>query len=307
MKEFVLKVIFGTTLFFLLWFLMMRYVSQLPSESPLRIAIEGKMKILKQQEKTKIVLIGDSNLALGINSASIKSATGLEVVNMGVHGGFGLRFSLAQIKDYLQPNDIVLLSPVLGAFSDDFYGSTQLNLALRSNLAFLKYVATFKQLAKIFPQGINVRDFYASLRNYTPTQSYQIGMNEYGDYTGHHNLPNRQIFNENSPIDSLILAETVAELNLFEAEMKVKNIHFFYTYSPLPQSLHLKHLAKINRYELSLDSLLNMPILGAAADMVYPDSLFFDTKNHLNFKGKELRTAALIGFLQKELAAISYK
>lgn len=302
MKKFVLKVILGTALFFILWTLTMLYIGKLPDKNPLRTAIIGKMKLLQEQKKNKIVLIGDSNLALGINSVSIKANTGLEVVNMGVHGGFGLRFSLAQIKDYLQPNDIVLVSPVFGSFSNDFYGSTQLNLALRSDLSFLKYVATFKQISKIFPQGIGMRDFYASVRNQTPKASYEIEMNEHGDYTGHHLLPNQHIFNSDSPIDTLILAETVAELNQFEAEMLSKNVRFFYTYSPYPESLYNKHQDKIKRYELKLDSLLNMPILGTAKDMIYPDSLFFDTKNHLNFQGKELRTAALIEFLVQALS-----
>ncbi len=301
MQRFIIKVVLGTLLFFALWALSMCYFAKLPDQHPLRLAIDGKMNILQQQKKPKIVLIGDSNLALGIHSPTLKERFGLEVVNMGVHGGFGLRFSLAQVKDYLQKGDILLIVPVYGAFSSSFYGSTQLNLALRTQLSYLQYMTSFKQLSKVFPQGLNLRDFYASVRNQAPTQAYEIAMNEYGDYTGHHELPNQHSFSINSPLDTLILETNLNEINQFAAAMQAKGVRCFYSASPYPQSLYQKHGLSINRYHQTLQAQLKMPILGQVNSFIYADSLFFDTQNHLNKIGKNLRTQALADFLQQAL------
>ena len=48
-----------------------------------------KVERLESIEEPKIVLIGDSNLAFGIDSEKIEEGHGIPVVNMGLHGGFG--------------------------------------------------------------------------------------------------------------------------------------------------------------------------------------------------------------------------
>jgi hypothetical protein len=302
MQQFITKVTCGTLLFFVLWALSMRYLIKLPDQHPLRLAIDGKMNILQQQKKPKIVLIGDSNLALGIHSPLLKERCGLEVVNMGVHGGFGLRFSLAQVENYLQKGDLLLIAPVYGAFSTAFYGSSQLNLALRTDLSYLQYMATFAQLSKVFPQGFNMRDAYASLLNQVPEQAYQINMNEHGDYTGHHEQPNQHSYNIHSPIDTLILEANINEVNQFAASLQAKGVRCFYSAAPYPQSLYQKHAASIERYHQRLQTQLKIPVLGQAPSFIYPDSLFFDTQNHLNKTGKNLRTQALAALLQTALS-----
>jgi hypothetical protein len=163
-------------------------------------------------------------------------------------------------------------------------------------------MATFAQLSKVFPQGFNIRDAYASVRNQAPEQAYQIAMNEQGDYTGHHDLPNQHSYNIHSPIDTLIVEANVEEVNQFAETMQAKGVRCFYGASPYPQSLYEKHAASIERYHQRLQAQLKVPILGQAQTFIYPDSLFFDTQNHLNKTGKNLRTQTLATLLQTALS-----
>lgn len=50
-----------------------------------------KVERLESIQEPKIVLIGDSNLAFGIDSERIEEAFGMPVVNMGLHGGWEVR------------------------------------------------------------------------------------------------------------------------------------------------------------------------------------------------------------------------
>ncbi len=43
---------------------------------------------------------------------------------------------------------------------------------------------------------------------------------------------------------------------------------------------------------------MKIPVIGSPRDFVYPGSLFFDTRYHLNAAGRELRTQAVIRILR---------
>lgn len=57
----------------------------------------------------KIVLVGDSNLAFGINSEDIEDAFNMPVVNMGLHGGLGSIFSERMARINVDEGDIYII------------------------------------------------------------------------------------------------------------------------------------------------------------------------------------------------------
>lgn len=78
-----------------------------------------KHQRLASLEGPKIVLVGGSNLAYGIESDVIEHETGCQVANMGMNGWFGVRFMLAEVKPDLNSGDIVVI-----AFEWDNYGKS---------------------------------------------------------------------------------------------------------------------------------------------------------------------------------------
>ena len=70
-----------------------------------------KLQILKNTESPKIVFIGGSNLAYGIDSEKISEELNINVVNMGVNAGFGLKFIIDSTYNLLNKNDILILIP----------------------------------------------------------------------------------------------------------------------------------------------------------------------------------------------------
>lgn len=55
-------------------------------------ALVDKVDRLKSITEPKIILVGDSNVAFGINSKKIEEELGMPVVNLGLHGALGNAF-----------------------------------------------------------------------------------------------------------------------------------------------------------------------------------------------------------------------
>src|SRR5690606_17377891 len=59
----------------------------------------------------KLVLVGGSNLAFGVDSAELeRELKGFRVVNMGMNAYLGLRFMLSEVMEDLEKGDVVVLS-----------------------------------------------------------------------------------------------------------------------------------------------------------------------------------------------------
>ena len=73
-------------------------------------ALIDKNERLCSIDGAKIVLVGNSNLVFGIDSAAIEEALGMPVVNMGMHGNLGNPFIEQAALKNVHEGDIVILS-----------------------------------------------------------------------------------------------------------------------------------------------------------------------------------------------------
>ena len=81
-------------------------------EDSYNAALLDKVDRLKSIEGPKIVLIGNSNVAFGFDSKVIEDATGMPVVNMGLHGGLGNKFHDDMMDYNVVAGDIYVVSHV---------------------------------------------------------------------------------------------------------------------------------------------------------------------------------------------------
>ena len=83
----------------------------------LQASLIDKVQRLENLHEPKIVLIGDSNLAFGIDSEKIEEAFGMPVVNMGLHGGLGNAFHEEMTRLNVTEGDIYIICHC--SYSDD--------------------------------------------------------------------------------------------------------------------------------------------------------------------------------------------
>ena len=85
-------------------------------------ALIDKFDKLKTEKSPKMILIGGSNLAFGMDSEAISKYYDMPVINMGLHAGIGLRFLLEGVKPYLKKNDFVIIVPEYSHFYNTYLG-----------------------------------------------------------------------------------------------------------------------------------------------------------------------------------------
>lgn len=85
-----------------------------------------KMNRLKTVSGNRIVFVGGSNVAYGLDSAQIERAFKRPVVNMGLHAGLGTCFNLATVYPYLRSgDDVFLLIEFEDFFGDACFGNME--------------------------------------------------------------------------------------------------------------------------------------------------------------------------------------
>src|SRR5437879_5998760 len=83
-------------------------------------ATVDKHRRLAQTRPPRVILVGGSNLALGIQSDRLEVALGRPVVNMGLAQGLGLEFMLNEVQAAIGSGDTVVLSVEYNLLTGDY-------------------------------------------------------------------------------------------------------------------------------------------------------------------------------------------
>ena len=102
-------------------------------------ALAPKLERLKSTEGKRIIVVGGSSVAFGLNSPMLKEYTGYEVINFGLYATLGTRIMLDLSRDYIRSGDIVILAPELDKQTlSMYYNAEAVWQAAGSDLSILK-------------------------------------------------------------------------------------------------------------------------------------------------------------------------
>lgn len=261
----------------------------------------------------KIVLVGGSNLAFGIDSNIIKRATHCPVVNMGMNGYFGVRFMLNEVKPDLKAGDIAVIALEYDSFYKTADGTdTDLLMVTKSNPAAFGYLTPEQQLKVIErypyvaqqkllrvledvrqPQGANDIDSIETLAGFTPD----------GDLVSHLGVEwkaerENGIDLVSTPLDPGV----IALLDQFNTEMKAKGVRVLMSFSPAVDYFYAKQKTEITRVDTLLQE-AGLLVPRRASAFVFPPSQHFDTVYHLNREGRAIRTQMLTDDILSQFGA----
>lgn len=263
----------------------------------------------------KIVLVGGSNLAFGIDTLQMQAETGCPVVNMGMNGYFGVRYMLEEVRPSLRRGDTVVVALEYDSFFKPVDGTaSNLLLIVKANpeasaylsprqqlavLGAMPYVAQEKLLRLIRGVAFGLRDAVSSdeeepatLEELTMEIETLSGFNAEGDLVSHLGVDwpyeREQGIDPATPVDP----EIISLLRDFNADMEARGVRVMVSYTPLLRSFYDQHQAGIdNMHRLLTEAGLTVP--AAPADYVYDESFFFDTVFHVNAEGRALRSERL--------------
>lgn len=263
----------------------------------------AKYKRLMDMEEQKIILVGGSSMAFGMNSEELEKQTGMNVVNLGMHAGLGNRFCLEIARDNMDEGDVIIyapeywteteLQPELALISCQDNLHLLLDIPMRDRVNVIKTLPLYCR-KKIFMFITNSGNKPNEIVNEYDPQFF----NAYGDnvYNREKNIYSREsitkepnVFNPEAISEEL--CEYVNEVNCYCNERGAK---MFVSYAPVVEDSVIYDRETIDIFADKLQSKLDVEIISKPQNYIWPFEMFYGTNFHLNNKGAELRTQQLI-------------
>jgi len=275
-------------------------------------AISDKIDLLKNIHSPKIIFVGGSNLAFGLDSKRIENQFNRPTINMGLHAGLGLKFILDIIRPYVKKDDVVIIVPEYSHFfGGSMYGGSELLFVLfnvypegRGYVSLPQAISLSEEMPLfVFSEAkaLLLQQLFSGKMDYSlaPLITYdRRAFNANGDLLGHleGNLP----FKAYKKYDGELNPDMFTFLDQFYTEMHDRAVKVYLLFPCVQKATYENQLEDI---KLVRDNIENPKIktLNTPEEGVLEDKFYFDTPYHLNDKGIELRTTQIIKALRKDL------
>lgn len=265
--------------------------------------IGSKVERLEASPSPKIVFVGGSNLAFGLDSRAVEAALSYPVVNMGMGFNMGLRFMLDIVQPHIGKGDIVVVVPEYNLFFGLLDGDERLLDVLELYPEGWQYIRARTQMVNL---GTNL---FRHVKFKVNRVLQQIGhtadpdciycpsaFDDHGDIVAHLDKPSKDVGrmtflrNANQQVDS----EAIDVVNGFARAVESRGARVLFLFPCLPRQHFDQRRAAIDRLHGELRQKLQVEMPSAPSDYVYPLPDFYDWVYHLNRGGRAQRTARVI-------------
>jgi len=267
--------------------------------------IPDKIEYLKSVNEPKIILVGNSNLAFGINSEMIQKTFERPVVNLGGYGAFGLEFHLRMAKYNINKDDIVIIANsnynYLNMSDTELAWETIENHNLWELIPEENYDEMIKSLPKYVAKSLFHWITFTGNKTFYDDCYSQKYFNKYGDNV-YPRPKNRYTFSVGSVTVPKINNECANALNEFNKYCKQQGASCMIAGHPIPYG---KYTAPRNEYiafQKALIDKVECEIISDYTDYFIEYKYFYDTVNHLTDEGVKIRTNLLINDLKNWLS-----
>lgn len=280
-------------------------------------AVLDKDSLVRRTASPKIILVGGSNLAFGIDSHMMEDSLHVNVVNMGLYAKLGLRYMLAQAKPYIRAGDIIIVVPEYDQFYGNFAnGDNTLNTALLYAPAdrlgdFIKSYSVIDVVLR--PRVERARRAFLELAaasigrkdQYFPPDTNPVynrhSFNDLGDVVSHLNLKSMDpdsIYVRPLPPLKTFNAKTIDDLNDVAETARRAGARSYFMFPSFMQRAWVVSDKQVDSLTFRLRKDMKMPFIGTPQDFVFPDTMFYNTRFHLNRIGRAERTVKMIDILR---------
>lgn len=261
----------------------------------------------------RIIFIGGSNLAFGLDTEKISQTIDRPVINMGVHAGMGLKFMIDDIKPRIEQKDIVIIVPEYPHFYEKspstFYGQDELLTVIFDVTSHgFKYISAtqFVSLIQFIPRYVGNKYFYFITQQFkekksSPRQDVvyrKSAFNEHGDIIAHLEMQNETVTpieTNDYPTDERV----INYLNDFYEYVQSQDAEVYLIFTPFHETSYNNSIKSINNIKSMIDQKLKIEVIGPPERYKMADSLFFNSIEHLNREGRAIRTQQIIEDLTK--------
>ncbi len=271
-------------------------------------ALKIKYDRLTEVQGEKIVVIGGSSVAFGIDSKIAEQELGVPVVNFGLYAAFGLKCMLELSLDALGPGDIVVIAPELSSqMYSDFVGSEYLLQACegREELLWKLGPSYFKGLISKLPAHLQAKRELAEKGATESAGVYALSsFDSFGDiiYDRPENIMDGMMSEANLPeiSGSLVSDEFVDMLNTYTADARLRGAQVFFSFCPVNEkAVELADNIDIPGFLEELNGRLHCRVIASLEDHIMDAGYFYDSNFHMNNAGAVYNTLLLVNDLKR--------
>lgn len=271
-------------------------------------------KLLEDTSGSRVVLVGGSNVAFGIDAQLMQEALGLPVINDGLHVGLGV-VPLRQVQEYIHSGDIIIISLEYSVFSS--------KSVMDGNPAFLadwieysprriKYLSNPVTETPLLYGVMLQRKVNRELSYYLLGGSLDemrgifngARFDANGDFIGH--LKEDSLAQKKIPLTPYPVSPVQDDIFVFlESFSKIAREKgaevFFEAPSSRQSNCSATGEAAMANFFTTFKERSSITILTPLEEVCMADEYFFDTIYHLNSRGREIKTERLIKNLLKAM------
>ena len=250
---------------------------------------------LRSIDEPKLVLIGNSNVAFGFDSALLEEALGMPVVNMGLHGGLGNAFAEQAALLNPHPGDIyvvchteyadnnTILDPTLAWITLENHWELWQMIRMEDLPLLIKSIPSY---ARHIARKLLLHDESDEIPPYA-RQSF----NRYGDVG---DLREESLIKAENLLPPDINDTTVYRLNALDAMLEACGAELVIAGYPIAHRETLPDKEAFASFKATLDTALTAPVISDFSDYFMESDCFYDTVYHLTTAGAVSRTNLLI-------------
>lgn len=278
--------------------------------------LSDKYERLYSIEDPKIVVIGGSSTAFGLNSELLSEYMGMPVVNFGLYATLGTKVMLDLSEDAIGEGDIVVIAPETDEQTLSLYFNAEtMWQALDSNASMLKHISSDNagDLVGAFFGYASKKLGYLLSTAPNPEGVYNhASFNEYGDivYERPSNImtlgydPNMTVNFSPEMFDE----DFIDYLNIFIDKARKNGAEVYYSFPPINKSCVSDGVTEdtlFDYYDFICRN-INCDVISNINDYIMDENYFYDSNFHLNDSGVTVRTATLISDLYKAMGNLQY-
>lgn len=297
MKKFIVRIVFFFCIVIVVFCAAMRFIP--PAKTHYMYGAKIKNERLDTLASPRLVLVGGSNVAFGIESGLLEDSLRFNVQNAALHAGMGLRFILGQASERLKEGDVLVIMPEYQHFYGEAYGDDEAfpQAVIYIGLSSLKELNA-RQLLNLIegaPKAV-VGNVLTLLRPNSREDVYSpLGLNCFGDVDAHYGMPSKSL--KPMVIEGDIDYDYVEELSSKVLKLRAQGYKVYLFPPVMIQSVYEQNQAKIDELAEALRSrCLGFEVPPTA--MLQPDSLAYDTPYHMSYPAAHDNTLRLLHYLK---------
>ena len=271
-------------------------------------ALQDKYDRATSIEGEKIIVVGGSNIAFGIDSALIEETLGTPCVNFGLYAALGLDYMLDLAEQAIGEGDTVVIIPELDPqMYSSYFGSDAVLIATEGRLDMKARtdLADIPALIKAFPSYIIKKIGYLRSNSCPePSDVYAYSsFDERGDmiFVREENIMDGAYKTDSRPSFDLdmISEDFVSLINGFTEKAVKRGATVYFSFPPLDSLSVDATEEEIADFIAGLCDKLDCRVISSIADRILDPGYFYDSNYHTNGRGETVNTVLLINDLKR--------